>query len=97
MSADNTNSTNYPRPTATPLVCADLAPLHARLGEKPEDFVVDEIPAYLPCGTGNHRYLRIRKQLMNTQDLLHCLALAAAIPPGAVLARTGPGSRGAVV
>jgi tRNA pseudouridine13 synthase len=57
-----------------------LPPLEARLGDAPEDFQVDEIPAYLPCGSGSHRYLRIRKRLMNTQDLLHQLANAAGVP-----------------
>jgi tRNA pseudouridine13 synthase len=62
-----------------PLVCADLSPLDAHLGSEPEDFVVDEVPAYLPSGSGTHRYLRVRKRLMNTQDLLHQLAIAAGV------------------
>jgi tRNA pseudouridine13 synthase len=73
------SSPTRPQPIATPLVCNDLTPLDARLGGEPEDFVVDEVPAYLPTGTGTHLYLRVRKRLMNTQDLLHHLAQAAGV------------------
>jgi len=71
-------------PVITPSVCADLPPLDARLGESPEDFQVDELPAYLPCGTGSHRYLRVRKRQMNTQDMMHHLAAAAGITPSEI-------------
>jgi len=67
-------------PVVPPLVCGDLPALDAHLGDSPDDFQVDELPAYLPSGTGTHRYLRIRKRSLNTQDLLHYVANAAGVP-----------------
>jgi tRNA pseudouridine13 synthase len=40
----------------------------------PEDFVVDELPAYLPSGVGDHRYLHIRKVDRTTDDVVRELA-----------------------
>jgi tRNA pseudouridine13 synthase len=40
----------------------------------PDDFVVDEIPAYLPSGSGEHRYLHIRKVNRTTDDVVRELA-----------------------
>jgi tRNA pseudouridine13 synthase len=36
----------------------------------PEDFQVDEQPLYLPCGSGEHLYLRITKRGLSTPDLV---------------------------
>lgn len=44
--------------------------------ECPEDFVVEEVPRYLPCGDGEHLYLFIEKQGMTTLDFLKRLARA---------------------
>ncbi len=43
---------------------------------EPEDFQVDEIPLYEPCGEGDHLYLRVEKQGLTTYDLLRELASA---------------------
>ena len=40
----------------------------------PEDFQVDEIPLYEPCGEGDHLYLRVEKCGLTTYDLLRELA-----------------------
>jgi tRNA pseudouridine13 synthase len=39
-----------------------------------EDFVVEEIPLYEPCGEGDHLYLRVEKSGLTTYDLLRELA-----------------------
>ncbi len=39
-----------------------------------EDFHVEEIPLYQPCGEGEHLYLRIEKRGLTTFDLLRRLA-----------------------
>ena len=36
----------------------------------PEDFQVEERPLYLPCGEGEHLYVKIRKRLLSTPDLV---------------------------
>ena len=46
---------------------------------EPEDFVVDELPAYEPTGEGEHLWLWIEKRGMSTLDL--CRDLGAANPP----------------
>lgn len=47
-----------------------------RVKAEPEDFVVEEIPAYLPEGTGTHLWLRIEKRRLTTRDALARLARA---------------------
>ncbi len=39
-----------------------------------EDFQVEEIPLYLPCGSGEHLYLRLQKTGLSTHELLFQLA-----------------------
>lgn len=45
----------------------------------PEDFVVDEIPAYEPSGAGDHVYVHLRKRNRNTDDVVRdiCRAVGA--------------------
>jgi tRNA pseudouridine13 synthase len=40
----------------------------------PEDFAVDEVPAYVPSGSGDHVWLWVEKRGLSTIDLLHQLA-----------------------
>ena len=42
----------------------------------PEDFVVDEIPAYEPSGEGNHVYLRVKKRDLPTDAAVRAIAKA---------------------
>lgn len=44
--------------------------------ECPEDFRVEEIPLYEPCGEGEHLYLDVEKSGLTTFDLLDTLAKA---------------------
>jgi tRNA pseudouridine13 synthase len=37
---------------------------------QPEDFQVDERPLYLPCGEGEHLYIKVTKRLLSTPDLV---------------------------
>jgi len=43
---------------------------------QPDDFRVEEIPLYEPCGEGDHLYLTVEKQGLTTYDLLRELAIA---------------------
>lgn len=38
--------------------------------ERPEDFLVDEIPRYEPCGEGEHVYLRVQKTNLPHNELV---------------------------
>ena len=43
--------------TPPPLLTADLPGVGGCIKTVPEDFEVEEIPAYQPCGTGDYLYL----------------------------------------
>ena len=45
-----------------------------RFEPSPETFVVEELPAYLPSGAGEHTYLWIEKRSMTTWDAIAMLA-----------------------
>jgi len=53
-----------------PYLTAALAGIGGRIRSEPEDFQVDERPLYLPCGRGEHLYIRVTKRLLSTPDLL---------------------------
>ena len=48
---------------------------------QPEDFCVEELPLYLPCGEGEHLYFRVTKRGLGTPDLVtklsSCLGVKA--------------------
>jgi tRNA pseudouridine13 synthase len=44
--------------------------------ESPEDFLVEELPLYPPCGEGEHLYVLVEKEGVTTHDLLHRLSRA---------------------
>ena len=55
----------------------------ARLKERPEDFVVEEIPAYEPAGSGTHVYVRFTKTDRTTLDAVRAIARALSCEPRA--------------
>ncbi|MDY7108481.1 MAG: tRNA pseudouridine(13) synthase TruD [Planctomycetota bacterium] len=44
-----------------------------RLKVRAEDFIVEEIPLYEPCGEGEHLYLRVEKTDVAHAELMSCL------------------------
>ncbi len=42
--------------------------------ETPGDFIVEEIPSYLPCGSGEHCYLTIEKYGITTLEAIRRIA-----------------------
>ena len=66
--------------TALPHVTADLPGSGGRVKASPEDFRVDELPAYLPQGSGPHLWLRIEKRDRTTRDVVRALAHALGVP-----------------
>lgn len=59
---------------ALPFATAGLPGSGGTLKASPEDFRVDELPAYLPSGTGPHLYLRVEKRGRTTRDVVRDLA-----------------------
>ena len=60
-------------------VTPDLPGCGGRLRADPEDFVVRELPLYLPSGEGSHAYARVEKVGSTTRDLQRAL-VAAGVP-----------------
>ncbi len=65
--------------TELPFVTAGLPGSGGALRRAPEDFRVDEVPAYLPSGAGPHLYVRIEKRGRTTRDALRELARALGV------------------
>lgn len=59
-----------------PRAVGDAPLMYALLKREPEDFVVDEEPAYLPEGTGDHLYLRFRKTSLDSDEAVRRIARA---------------------
>lgn len=59
-----------------PYLTSDLPGTGGVLRTHDEDFIVDEIPAYLPAGTGDHVFVRIEKRGMTTRHAVAQLARA---------------------
>lgn len=52
----------------------DIPPIGGLIKQRPEDFLVDELPAYAPSGEGEHIYMLITKRMMSTMQMLDVLA-----------------------
>jgi len=46
----------------------------------PEEFLVEELPLYPPCGEGPHTFVRVEKRLRTTEEVARDLARAAGVP-----------------
>lgn len=62
-----------------PLVTPELPGTGGAIRGSPEDFQVEELPAYEPVGHGSHLYLKVRKRGLTTRDLVQALK-AAGVP-----------------
>jgi tRNA pseudouridine13 synthase len=62
-----------------PYLTADISGCGGTIKECPEDFFVEEIPAYLPCGSGEHLYLTIEKRGVTTPEAVRRIAAALKI------------------
>ncbi len=56
-----------------PFVTADVPGTGGVIRSEPADFVVEELPAYLPEGSGSHAYLLVEKTGLTTRDLVLAL------------------------
>ena len=65
-----------PSPHIAPIryVTEQVPPLGGRLKDRPEDFLVEEIAAYEPCGEGEHIYLLVEKRGLSTMQLVRVVA-----------------------
>jgi tRNA pseudouridine13 synthase len=58
-----------------------VEPIPGVFKERPEDFWVEEIPAYEPCGTGEHVYLQFEKTRLTTRQAVDQVARLLKVPP----------------
>ena len=61
----------------SPYLTAAVPAIGGRIRSSPEDFRVEERPLYLPCGEGEHLYIRVTKRGLSTPDLLAATLFAA--------------------
>lgn len=62
-----------------PYLTAALPGIAGVLRTSPEDFVVDEEPAYLPAGVGDHVFVRIEKRGLTTPQAVERIARALSV------------------
>jgi len=67
-----------------PCLTAGLPGTGGRIKQQPEDFEVEEIPAYEPSGAGDHLFLWIEKRGLGAEFLLRQVAKRLGIPNGEV-------------
>lgn len=63
-----------------PFVTDDLPGSGGAVQGTPEDFQVEEIPAYLPGGAGPHLWLQVEKRNRTTREVVRALASALGVP-----------------
>ncbi|MFM9961626.1 MAG: tRNA pseudouridine(13) synthase TruD [Planctomycetaceae bacterium] len=72
----------YELPAANwPLLTAELPGIAGTLKSQPEDFEVEEIPAYAPCGEGEHLFLWIEKRGVAADELTRHLSSVLDVSP----------------
>ena len=70
-----------PNNMSHPFLTADQPGIGGRLKVNPEDFVVEEIPLYLPSGQGQHLYVTIEKRGISTYGAIKTIARALNVSP----------------
>jgi tRNA pseudouridine13 synthase len=66
--------------TDLPLITTDLPGLGGTIKAQPEDFQVEEIPAYEPSGQGEHLYLWVQKRGIGADYFLRQIARRLGVP-----------------
>lgn len=62
----------------------DPPTIAATIRKEPEDFQVEEIPAYPPAGEGSHLFLLVQKKLRTTDEVIRALAKQLRLPAGQI-------------
>jgi len=76
MASPNTHNTDD-----LPYLTAAVPAIHAAIKRRYEDFRVEEIPAYDPCGTGDHCFFTIEKQGIATMRAVSDIARHLGVAP----------------
>jgi tRNA pseudouridine13 synthase len=62
-----------------PFLTSPIPGIGGQIRVAPEDFQVDERPLYLPCGAGEHLYIKVTKRLLSTPDLVRIISTAVGV------------------
>ncbi len=57
-----------------PFLTSAISGIGGQIRTTPEDFQVEERPLYLPCGEGEHLYVKVTKRGLSTPDLVRRLS-----------------------
>lgn len=63
-----------------PYLTAETPGIGGIIKDSPDDFIVEEIPSYPPCGSGDHCYLTIEKQGITTLEAISRIAGSLKVP-----------------
>jgi tRNA pseudouridine13 synthase len=66
-----------------PYLTTSVDPIEAEFRSTPEDFEVEEVPAYTPSGTGEHIFAFIEKRELTTKDAVRALCESVDADPKA--------------
>jgi tRNA pseudouridine13 synthase len=62
-----------------PFLTNDIPGIGGQIRATPEDFQVEERPLYLPCGEGEHLYVKITKRGLSTPDLARIISTTVGV------------------
>jgi len=86
-SMPSSSSASSPQPIPSPLPARGLLPagtLGGHIKERPEDFLVEELPLYEPSGQGEHLYVGVQKQDVQHVELISILSKHFNVPARAI-------------
>lgn len=64
-----------------PVLTADVAPVRGVVKQTPDDFRVEEIPAYSPAGQGTHLFVTFEKTGLTTREAVRRIADGLGVDP----------------
>ncbi|MBS3735109.1 MAG: tRNA pseudouridine(13) synthase TruD [Phycisphaerae bacterium] len=67
-----------------PYLTAELPGVAGRYKQRPDDFRVEEVPLYMPGGTGTHLYFRVTKTGVSTPEAVARIARHLGVRPGEI-------------
>jgi len=80
--------------TTWPHLTSDVSPIPGTIKRRPEDFQVEEVTAYDPCGSGSHVYAWIEKTGVTTRQAVLALGRALGVDPERIGAAGRKDARG---
>lgn len=63
-----------------PYLTDQIPGIGGTIKESTDDFIVEEIPSYPPCGTGEHWYLTVEKRGITTLEAIRRIAVGLKVP-----------------